>query len=105
MQCPAREGGACTEECSGTPSHSTLQAILELETWGFRTSGTSIVFLLLLGVGLEKHEKAKQTLGKGQIQRREDQKSSVVFDCPMCLPKATGKLTAARAQSPDLSQT
>lgn len=52
------------------------------------------------GVGLEEHEKKRQVLGKGQEQRREDQKSSMVFARPTCLPKARGKLTGSQSTKP-----
>lgn len=68
-----------------------------VEVW---TQGACITFLLLLGVGLEKHEKKRQVLGKGQVQRREDQNSSTVFACPSCLPKARGKLTGSQSTKP-----
>ena len=92
--CPARQEGACPEGWGETPSHSTLQALLKLRIWGFGTPGASITFLLLLGVGLRRREKERQTLGKGQGQRREDQAR------PVCLSKATGKLTGSSPLPP-----
>lgn len=71
--------------------------------FGGETPGASITSLLLLRVGLRRCEKEKPALGKGQVRRMEDQKSNVIFACPICLPKATGKLTGGRRTKPGSS--